>query len=107
MLLFSCIAAHLEFFSTQFVFLSQFAAAHIHGPASPTENAGVQYIISEFTKLGGSDEAQGKWTNLTETQIDDMKDGLYYINIHSNDFPDGEIRGQILLTKSVKYYVYL
>ncbi|XP_062498801.1 uncharacterized protein LOC134176139 isoform X2 [Corticium candelabrum] len=80
--------------------LGQFAAAHIHGPASPTENAGVQYIISEFTKLGGSDEAQGKWTNLTETQIDDMKDGLYYINIHSNDFPDGEIRGQILLTKS-------
>lgn len=80
--------------------ISQFMAAHIHGPADNRTNADVQYTISEFTKPGGSDIAQGKWTNLTDTQIQDLKDGHYYINIHSGDFPNGEIRGQIWLTRS-------
>ena len=81
---------------------SQFMAAHIHGPADNKTNADVQYTVSEFTKQGGSDEAQGEWTGLTDDQIQYLKDGLYYINIHSNDFPDGELRGQIWLTQSVR-----
>lgn len=81
---------------------SQYLAAHIHGPASPTETADAKHTISGFTKLGGSDEARGEWMNLTPDQIQDLKDGLYYINIHSNKFQDGEIRGQILITESVR-----
>jgi len=29
-------------------------------------------------------------------QISDLEGGLWYINIHSSVFPNGEIRGQIL-----------
>jgi hypothetical protein len=31
---------------------------------------------------------------LTPAQVQDLKNGLYYINVHSSNFPTGEIRGQ-------------
>eukprot|EP01083_Nonionella_stella_P242520 845911_1 len=34
---------------------------------------------------------------LDVNQTTDILNGLYYINIHSNDFPAGEIRGQVYL----------
>ncbi|MEJ7626757.1 MAG: CHRD domain-containing protein [Ferruginibacter sp.] len=34
---------------------------------------------------------------LTATQFADFKNGLYYVHIHSNIFPEGDIRGQIEL----------
>ena len=33
---------------------------------------------------------------LTTAQEADLKAGLYYINLHSDTYPDGEIRGQLL-----------
>lgn len=32
---------------------------------------------------------------LTEAQVADLKAGLYYVNIHTAQFPNGEIRGQL------------
>ncbi len=32
---------------------------------------------------------------LTTTQEEELKAGLYYVNIHTKDFPNGEIRGQL------------
>jgi hypothetical protein len=36
---------------------------------------------------------------LTQTQAADLISGLYYVNIHSATFTQGEIRGQIVQTK--------
>jgi len=33
---------------------------------------------------------------LTAAQEADLKNGLYYVNIHSDEFPSGEIRGQLV-----------
>jgi hypothetical protein len=32
-----------------------------------------------------------------------LEKGLLYINIHSDQFPGGELRGQVLPTKGVTY----
>jgi hypothetical protein len=63
---------------------------HIHGPAAPTANAGVQVPFTDVTKPTISGEAQ-----LTPAQYADLAAGLYYVNIHSAQFPGGEIRGQL------------
>jgi len=62
-------------------------AAHIHGPAPPGTNAPVLFPLPD-----------GQVTDfqiaLTPTQVQDLKAGSFYINVHSNNFPNGEIRGQ-------------
>jgi hypothetical protein len=37
---------------------------------------------------------------LTANQVQDLKNGLFYINVHSNNFTAGEIRGQLLTSLS-------
>ena len=62
-------------------------AAHIHGPASPTENAGpVIDTLSETMKGTGP---------ITDEQSADLMAGMYYFNVHTELHPDGEIRGQL------------
>jgi hypothetical protein len=62
-------------------------AAHIHGPASPTTNAGVKINLGNQTGIGTA--------TLDDSEITDLKNGLWYVNIHSGAFPGGEIRGQL------------
>ena len=50
-------------------------------------------ISSRFDKPLSS-ESSGS-TTTTDTQEDDLLDGLWYINIHTNDVPGGEIRAQV------------
>ena len=61
-------------------------AAHIHGPAAKGSNAGVVVPLP-----GG--EGKGK---LTQAQYGDLAAGLYYVNVHSKQYPNGEIRGQLV-----------
>jgi hypothetical protein len=61
--------------------------AHIHGPAVPGVSAPPIFPlplgqISDFS------------ITLTSTQVQDLKNGLFYVNVHSSNFPSGEIRGQ-------------
>ena len=65
-------------------------AAHIHGPAAVGVNAGVVF------PLPAGNPKVGMVGPLTPAQEADLNAGLYYINIHTNFFPGGEIRGQIL-----------
>jgi hypothetical protein len=70
-------------------------AAHVHGPAAVGANAGVVFgIVADGTLTASSGRYFGT-ANLTPTQIDQLNDGLWYVNIHSAAFPGGEIRGQV------------
>lgn len=64
-------------------------SAHFHGAALPDQNAGVQVDIDAF-----SNPSIGS-TVLDAGQVSDLLDGLWYINIHTDFAPSGEIRGQV------------
>lgn len=70
-------------------------AAHFHGPATKTENAGV-IIPVEATELGH--KGKGK-TILTDEQAIQLINGQWYFNYHTAKFPGGEIRGQVIRAK--------
>jgi len=74
---------------------SQFTAAHFHLGA-PGTNGGV---VTPITFTGNT--AQGQWTDIPDSLIDDMMKGDIYINIHSKKYPAGEIRGQLKMTGGV------
>jgi uncharacterized repeat protein (TIGR01451 family) len=61
--------------------------AHIHGPAIPGVSAPPVFPLP----LGQISDFQ---INLSPAQVQDLKNGLLYINVHSSNLPAGEIRGQ-------------
>jgi len=72
--------------------------AHIHGPAGTGANADV--IID----LGTGDTVdrynspiEGEATGLTAEQIAQAEEGMWYVNIHTEANPAGEIRGQVVV----------
>tara|TARA_R110001599_G_scaffold353408_3_gene592080 strand:- start:127 stop:612 length:486 start_codon:yes stop_codon:yes gene_type:complete len=67
-------------------------AAHFHGPAGPGTNAGVQVF---FIDIAPGNPSVGS-TIIDNDQAADLLAGLWYINIHTQEFPGGEIRGQVL-----------
>jgi glucose/arabinose dehydrogenase/plastocyanin len=67
------------------------SAAHFHGAAPQCENAGVQI------NLGTGMEKIGAAT-LSAQQASDVLAGLWYVNVHSDLYPAGEIRGQVMPT---------
>ncbi len=62
-------------------------AAHIHGPAAATEATGPVVDTMTDTMAGTAP--------ITDAQVADLMAGMYYFNIHTVKFPDGEIRGQL------------
>ena len=64
-------------------------AAHFHGPAPIGANAGVQIALPLGSpKIGNQ--------IITAAQEADVLAGLWYVNIHNQNFPGGEIRGQVI-----------
>lgn len=68
-------------------------AAHIHGPGAPGVLAPVLFPLpngnlSDFL------------ISPTATDVQNLKNGLLYINVHSNNYSNGEIRGQFGTTAS-------
>jgi hypothetical protein len=71
--------------------------AHIHGPATASQNAGVLVGLSPFNGGGfGASGGLSGSTSLIATNLSNLIDGLTYINFHTGANPSGEIRGQIL-----------
>jgi len=64
-------------------------AAHIHGPAVPGISGPVIFPLPN----GQVDDFE---IALLPSQVTDLKNGLWYVNVHSNNFMSGEIRGQLL-----------
>ncbi len=67
--------------------------AHIHGPAPAGSTASALFPLP----LGQINDFQ---INLTPAQVQDLKNGLFYINVHSATFPNGDIRGQFQTSAS-------
>ena len=75
--------------------------AHFHGPAVQGTNGGVQIFI---TTGDPPSPATGNLTgsaSLTQTQLDDVLDDLWYINIHTEANQPGELRGQVIVPEPV------
>jgi len=84
--------------------------AHIHGPAGPLPaTAGVIYDFTAgglgLATLGGTSGSingsfqllpKGGGAYTVAQQMIDLNNGLWYVNVHSQNFGGGEIRGQIL-----------
>jgi len=85
-------------------------AAHIHGPSGPFPATGsVRYDLVALgnTVVGGTSGTISGSVTLTDpppsggayslaSQLADLNNSLWYINVHSSAFPGGEIRGVIV-----------
>lgn len=69
-------------------------AAHLHSPAPPGMNAGIQIGFAGFPTGVTSGNYNNTYT-FTAQQETDLLSGLMYVNIHTSMFPGGEIRAQI------------
>ena len=69
-------------------------AAHFHGPAATGENADPVLPLGEGDP-GVPNPMEGTAT-LTAEQAEQLIGGFWYVNIHTEANPGGEIRGQVL-----------
>ncbi|XAH25764.1 CHRD domain-containing protein [Xylophilus sp. GW821-FHT01B05] len=65
-------------------------AAHFHGPAAVGANAGV--LVPIGAPYTGSQEGVSA---ITPAQASDLLAGRWYVNVHTQQHPGGEIRGQV------------
>ena len=75
------------------------SAAHIHGPAAPGANAGVVIGFTPFTDLtptGGVGCRDLTAAELTVAHDIMIRPLMYYVNVHTSDFPGGAIRGSVI-----------
>jgi hypothetical protein len=63
---------------------------HFHGNAPPGGTAGVQIIVTLTGSLPNTGQAI-----LSANKVAKVLAGKWYINLHTNRYPSGEIRGQI------------
>ena len=66
-------------------------AAHFHGPAAPKADAPPVVPVPK-DKLASPIAGQAP---LSDPQIEELKSGQWYFNIHTAANPGGEIRGQL------------
>ena len=74
-------------------------AAHFHGPADAESEAGV-VVTMKLTALGRmpSLNTQRGEVTLTDSQAADLLAGKWYFDFHTERFPRGELRGQVIRT---------
>lgn len=70
--------------------LTTVTGGHIHKGATGINGEVVFPFLSTTSPINFTSVA------LTATQISDLNAGLYYVNLHTASFPNGEIRGQLI-----------
>ena len=78
---------------------SALQADHIHGNAAPGVNAAILFNFAATGGTSGSFNA-GPFA-VTPAQVASMRAHLYYVNLHTTNFPGGEIRGQLKQSNTV------
>ena len=76
---------------------------HIHGPAGAAGNAPIIFNLAT-NHLPAGDPAKGGVLLgsivLSDSEATDLLAGLYYVNIHTETNPRGEIRGQLIALRN-------
>lgn len=72
---------------------SGLTAAHIHGPAAAGANAGILLDLTPTT--GATSGTINKTALAGATLVNAISTGNAYVNLHSNAYSGGELRGQI------------
>ena len=73
-------------------FSSEVVAIHFHGPAEPGEDASISIELDLISGLASPSAGE---TTVSEAQKAEILSQLWYINIHTDDYRGGEIRGQV------------
>jgi hypothetical protein len=74
---------------------SSLSAAHFHN-APAGSNGGVIQPISFTDSTVNSD-----WPDIANSNLTELFKGNTYVNVHSSNYPNGEIRGQVLFTNGI------
>lgn len=72
--------------------------AHIH-VAPRGENGGVLFPFPLGSPIMFTE-------TLTDMQVDQLRTGLWYVNVHSTQYPGGEIRGQLMPVPEPSTYAF-
>lgn len=75
-------------------------ASHIHAPAPIGANTGVAI---NFGAVGGTSGTISGSTSITAAQLTQIRQHLGYVNVHTANFPGGEIRGQLGIKRPVDF----
>jgi hypothetical protein len=86
---------------------SNASAAHIHGPAATGATAGVLFDLSAVTPAATSGTIPRQTFAIAPAQVAQLRAGELYFNIHTGNFGDGEIRGQVGLGPVEKFAAVL
>lgn len=71
------------------------AGAHIHGPSEPSANAGIVFAFD----LSDDGDVLPLEAILSLEQEADLLAGLYYVNLHTDAYPSGEVRGHLVVAE--------
>jgi hypothetical protein len=71
--------------------------AHFHGPAPAGVEANIMFALANNNALSG------KVSSISDSQIQSLIAGTWYILIHSETYPAGEIRGQMYVNTAITY----
>ncbi len=71
---------------------SVITGGHFHRGAAGVSGPVVEPITVNTSTL----RSTGTWTDLTTGERDDLLAGRIYVNIHTNAYPNGEVRGQVI-----------
>ena len=72
-------------------------AGHIHTPGGPGVNAPVRFNLNPATGVTRGSVVNAVFA-ITPAEVLSLRAGTMYFNIHTTNFPGGEIRGQIVNT---------
>src|SRR5262245_58502164 len=82
--------------------IGTYSASHIHGPAPLGVNAGVKwgFVGAPAGWIFTNSNHDGSLTNflvngILAADVTNLNNGQFYVNVHSNVNPGGEIRGQL------------
>jgi hypothetical protein len=75
-------------------------ASHVHAPAPIGMTVGVAINLGS---VGGTSGTVTGNCTITPTQLSQLRQHLGYVNVHSANFLDGEIRGQLGVARPVDY----